>query len=176
MVYFTADIHLGHKNILKHQPNRCFASLDEMDAALIDAINATVKRNDELWVLGDFAWKAGMYGQYRQRINARQIHVVTGNHDAPSLAQYVSSMNPMVYQKFNGQKFHLSHYPHVSWRGRTHGSIHLYGHTHGSLEDRLNVLWPDRKAMDVGVDHAKRILDEFRPFSLEEVLALTKTT
>ena len=171
MIWFTADPHLGHPGILKHQPDRAFATIGGMDSAIIDNINSVVKPNDILWILGDVFWKASRAGHYRQRLKVRELHVVQGNHDANSLRNHVSSMDTMSYIKIGQQKFHLSHYPHVTWRGRTHGSIHLYGHSHGSVEDQLNSIWPDRKAMDVGIDYAKRVLGEFRPFSLDEILA-----
>jgi len=34
MIFFTADLHFGHENIIKHC-NRPFKSADEMDAMLI---------------------------------------------------------------------------------------------------------------------------------------------
>jgi calcineurin-like phosphoesterase family protein len=166
MIYFTADTHLGHANILRHQPNRPFATVEDMNAALLDAINTVVDRNDELWVLGDFAWKRP--GVYRNAIRCRQVHLVLGNHDGASAC--FSSVSLMAYRKFGGHKFHLSHYPHASWRGRTHGSVHLYGHAHGSLEATLDKMWPERRAMDVGVDAVAPIVGAFRPVSLDEVL------
>jgi calcineurin-like phosphoesterase family protein len=164
MTFFTADLHLGHKNILKHT-NRPFASVEEMDSVLIANINQVVATNDELYILGDFAWQASNYGKYRNRIKVRKLHIVTGNHDATSLAKYVSTMRDSVYQKIEGHKVHMSHYPHASWHGRTHGSIHLYGHSHGSLESTLDSVWPGRKAMDVGVDNC-----DLRPLSFTEIL------
>jgi calcineurin-like phosphoesterase family protein len=143
-----------------------------MDYALIDAINRVVGVADILWVLGDFVWKPRLYGHYRQQIRARQVHIVAGNHDTPALARYVSSYSDMVFRKFGEHKFHLSHYPHASWRCRTHGSIHLYGHTHGTLEDTLNEMWPGRRAMDVGVDHVHRLTGNWCPLSLDEILSL----
>jgi calcineurin-like phosphoesterase family protein len=167
--FFTSDLHLGHTNILKHQPSRAvaFGDIDTMDYVLIDRINQTVGRDDILWILGDFAWKASKYGHYRQRIIARQIHIVTGNHDTHSLRNYVSSMNDMVYRRFDGIKVHMTHYPMLSWRGRNHGSIHLYAHCHATVEGRVR-----GRSMDVGVDNARRLLGEWRPFAFTEILEL----
>jgi hypothetical protein len=41
----------------------------------------------------------------------------------------------------------------------------LYGHSHDSLADS------GCRSMDVGVDSAKRLLGEYRPFELAEVLS-----
>jgi len=169
LTFFTSDLHLGHGNILKHQPVRAieFGDIDTMDTHLIDSINKTVSKNDELWILGDFAWKASRYGHYRQRLKVRKLHVVMGNHDSSSLRIHVSSLNDMVCHKFDGIKFHLTHYPMLSWSSSNHGSIHLYGHCHGTVENRLR-----GRSMDVGIDNARKLLGAWRPFSINEVLGL----
>jgi calcineurin-like phosphoesterase family protein len=169
---FTADLHLGHQAILEHQPNRQFATIDEMDAYLIDQINATVGTKGILWILGDFAWKASRYGHYRQRIKCRQIHVVKGNHDCSSLRSHVSSMEDVVCRTFDDVRFHMTHYPMLSWSGKEHGTVHLYGHCHGTMERTLNEYWPNRRSMDVGVDYARLVLYEFKPFSLTDIARL----
>lgn len=171
-VYFTSDTHFGHEAILKHMPERgrCFASIEEMDDHLIDEINRVVGKDDVLYHLGDFAWRAGRVGHYRQRLDVRQIHVSMGNHDAPSLRKHVSTMDYMLFPKIDGQHYHLQHYPLVSWRKMQKGQYGCYGHSHGLFEDTLNQLWPGRRAIDVGVDHAYRLTGEWRPLSLEEVL------
>ena len=56
----------------------------------------------------------------------------------------------------------LSHYGHRVWHGSHKGWIHLYGHSHGSLP-MLG------KSMDVGVDSAKLLFGEYRPFYLSEI-------
>lgn len=169
MIWFSADYHLGHANIMKYC-QRPFVTVDAMDAMIIDTCNQYVQRDDILYFLGDFARQASRYGHYRQQINCRTIHVVQGNHDENSLRKHVSSMVERIYTKFNGRKFHLDHYPMVSWRARIHGTIHLYGNEHGTMEDQLNEIWPNRQAMDVGIDHACRLFGEYRPFSLEFLL------
>lgn len=167
MIWFTADLHLGHSNILKHC-KRPFATIEDMDTAIIRTINDTVSKDDVLWILGDFSWKPATYGFYRKQLAVRQIHVIQGNHDHPSLKKFVSSVESVVYRRFGTQRFFLSHYPHHSWRGSNHGSIHLYGHSHGTLEEKLNQQYPSRKSMDVGIDV------EWRPFSLDEILGRFK--
>ena len=54
MKYYTSDLHFGHKNIIKYE-DRPFSSIEEMDEALIDKWNKKVKKNDEVYILGDFA-------------------------------------------------------------------------------------------------------------------------
>lgn len=176
MIWFTADTHLGHPGIMTHQLKRAveFGNIEAMDCALIDSINAVVERNDELWHLGDFGWSAKKYGHYRQRLNVRKLHVLRGNHDRPSLRRHISSMEMMVLRKFNNIKFVLCHYPIYSWPARAYGSVHLYGHCHTMAEARLNEIMPQRRSMDIGVDNAYRLLGEWRPFSVDEVIKRLK--
>lgn len=67
----------------------------------------------------------------------------------------------------NGQGFCLSHYKHFIWQGQAKGWIHLYGHSHASAEKHII-----GKSMDVGIDNAKLLLGEYRPFSITEVINL----
>jgi calcineurin-like phosphoesterase family protein len=171
-VWFTADSHLGHEAILRHMPERgkVFASIEEMDAHVVDETNRVVGKNDILIHAGDFAWRAGRVGHYRHRLNVRQIHVARGNHDAASLVKHVSTMELILFKKFDGHDFHIEHRPCLSWNKKQRGGFHVYGHSHGLFEDTLNTLWPGRRAIDVGIDHAFRLTGEWRPLSLDEVL------
>lgn len=61
----------------------------------------------------------------------------------------------------------MLHYSMRVWNGSHKGFIHLYGHSHSSLEHA-----PWGKSMDVGVDNAYRLFGEYRPFSLKEVVEM----
>lgn len=164
--FFTADTHFAHQAILKHQLARLqwCNDIDSMDDHIIDTINCYVGRNDELWHLGDFAWKASRCGHYRARLNVRKFHMLQGNHDSASLRNFCSTFNKILCRKFGGKFIHLCHYPLASWAHMHYGGLHLYGHCHGTVEAQLNQLWPGRKSLDVGWDvHG-------RPLSLEEIL------
>ena len=173
MIWFSADWHLGHKGILIHQSERKFECLEEMDARLIDSINSVVGKGDELYFLGDFCWQASRAGHYRQRIKVRKLHVCRGNHDAASLIKHVSTMEHMLFKKFKIDnetiKIHLCHYPLCSWGSMHHGGYHLYGHCHGTFEEELNNCYPERRAMDVGIDYIHHLTGEWRPISLDEI-------
>ena len=82
-VYFTADPHFGHANIIRYE-NRPFASVEEMDRELIRRWNETVTPEDTVYLLGDFSF----YGKEKSaEILAAlqgQIRLVMGNHDTRS--------------------------------------------------------------------------------------------
>ncbi len=54
-IFFTSDTHFGHKDIIDYY-KRPYASVEEMDAALEKNWNETVKPNDKVYHLGDFAF------------------------------------------------------------------------------------------------------------------------
>ena len=78
-----------------------------------------------------------------------------------------SSVQQVLDVSHGSHKFFLSHYAHRVWKASHKGVIHLYGHSHGNLEKESH-----GKSMDVGIDNAKRLLGEYRPFSVEEVINL----
>lgn len=56
MLFFTSDLHLGHEKAITIN-NRPFSNVDEMNDTLIDNVNKMVAADDELWILGAFAYR-----------------------------------------------------------------------------------------------------------------------
>lgn len=86
-IYFTADHHFGHANILKYEDeNRRnahggrFSSIEEMDEFLVDQWNATIAPGDLVYCLGDFSYKQTTMEAILPCLNGTKILVV-GNHD-----------------------------------------------------------------------------------------------
>jgi hypothetical protein len=52
--WFTADLHLGHHNIIDYC-NRPFHDVHAMNDALVENWNEAVAPGDTVWVVGDFA-------------------------------------------------------------------------------------------------------------------------
>ena len=188
-VWFTADLHLGHANILKYC-QRPFLSKDEREKASIDprgdwevsrdslrrhdeallaAINESVRSDDELWNLGDFCWgEHDEAKKYIQRIACRNIFFVWGNHDHRSIEAAFQKTMEQGMISVKGQSIWLNHYPMRSWDRRFHGSWSLYGHVHNRLTafDRAN---PEYLTKDVGVDAC-----DYRPISFEQLQSYMK--
>lgn len=49
MIFFTADLHLGHENIIK-QCQRPFNNVEQMDKELIKNWNSVVNVDDEVYI------------------------------------------------------------------------------------------------------------------------------
>jgi len=79
MKYFTSDHYFWHSNILKYCPNRQYASVEEMNEALIEKWNTVVKPSDEVYYLGDFALDTRAI-KVRERLNGT-VYLIPGNHD-----------------------------------------------------------------------------------------------
>lgn len=141
MIWFTADLHLNHSNILFLGAGRPFDSLDRMTSYLIDAINDRVSYTDTLWVLGDFLMKGTpeKAAPYLDRIVCQDIRLVRGNHDKTfqstpaqqgrSFTEVVDYAEAGSFSK-DGWRAVLSHYPMLDWNRMYHGSYMLHGHIH----------------------------------------------
>jgi calcineurin-like phosphoesterase family protein len=143
-VFFTADLHIGHRNIIKYS-NRPYANEDEMNEALIENWNKTVKTSDSIYVLGDFSFAGQRIEPIFKRLNGSK-YLVKGNHDDKFCTKLGWGWVKDVYElRLGDDSIWLAHYPHRSWNKSFHGAYHFYGHTHGHLAD-----WG--RSTDVGVD------------------------
>lgn len=162
MLYFTADLHFGHKGLLRHvRPQGRFASTEARDVHIINVWNRTVNPGDDVWILGDVALTGDIDRVHDCLSNLRgRLFLVAGNHDKmilefPHLSDLFKGIwdyrelkigDPARPPGAPRQKIVLSHYPFERWNGSHKGSWHLHGHEHGSLPQS-----PFRR-MDVGID------------------------
>lgn len=166
MIYYTSDLHFGHKNILEYE-KRPFSDLKDMEEQLISRWNSVVNNNDEVYVLGDFAFKGSKLSiddinRIVESLNGKK-HLIIGNHDTyldnihfneklwEEIVPY-KQIKDSYYDK-DGNKITklicLMHYPIENWNMQMYGSIHLHGHLHSkptklNQENRYNVgcdLW-----------------------------------
>jgi calcineurin-like phosphoesterase family protein len=154
-VWFTADWHLGHANILR-LCDRPFPSVDYMDDALISACNELVEPWDTLWILGDFCWRKQQAPEWRERILCHDVRFLQGNHDRAGTGPYAEKVKLSCSQHASRAAY-LCHWPWASWQPHT---IMLHGHSHG----RSPVV-PHR--FDVGVDATA-----FRPVDEQTILEM----
>jgi len=79
VIWFTADYHLGHGNIIKYC-NRPFRDVEHMNQTIITRHNARVGQNDIVYHLGDFCFKQPKAHEWERKLNGKIVHVL-GNHD-----------------------------------------------------------------------------------------------
>jgi calcineurin-like phosphoesterase family protein len=167
--FFCSDTHFGHSRIIKYS-NRPYTDVEEMNEKMRAEWNALVKPGDNVYHLGDFAFMPfEKLHKYTWSLNGN-IHLIKGNHDKEidrnqrELLKQGKFVTIQHYRelKIAGKMLVLFHYGQRVWNKSHHGSIHLYGHSHGSLP-------PHGLSVDVGVD-CKEITPEYRPIHLDEVL------
>ena len=176
-VYFVSDLHFSHFNILKHHPSRrkqCGVTEDEMlndikgavekhDKWLIELWNNTVTKKDIVYILGDFCLgNREQTEKILNKLNGKK-HLIVGNHDKSlkGLERYFESVSQIKEVKFTNNQFkfvnenetfcvELCHFPLLTWNRRNHGTVHIHGHSHGSI-DGVNSSMGDLR-VDVGLD------------------------
>lgn len=171
--FLVSDTHFSHRNIIKYC-NRPFANADEMNEELISRWNAVVGHDDHVYHLGDVTFEKDRDKAVwmLSRLKGKK-HIVWGNHDRgfkdTIVAAGFTDCGPMHYINVptggnnNHQGIVLCHFAMRVWDRSHHGVIQCYGHSHGSLPPMFNQL-------DVGVDNAVKLLGEYRPFSVAEVI------
>ena len=158
MIWFTADQHYDHKNIIEYM-SRPFSGLDDMNDVLISHHNSVVAKGDLVYHMGDFTF-VGDPSPFLNQLNGQHF-LIKGNHDHRRLRKDPSPfiwVKDVAMVKWGKHRFFLSHYGHRVWPRSHYGCYHLYGHSHGSLPDH-------NRSMDAGVD-----ANDFYPISADAVV------
>lgn len=162
MIWFTADLHFGCTKLVENTRPE-FATIEEHDTYILTQINSSVGRKDRLIICGDFCRNNPQ--KYRQRIKCKNVWLILGNHDKPSWGKHFSEcfLGRMI-KLTHGFEVWASHYPHAYYSKSHYGAGHVYGHCHSQREDTLDAIWPERRSIDIGVDNARKLLGDYRPF------------
>ncbi len=168
MIYYTADWHFGHANIICHC-GRPFADSGEMDRTIVANYNAVVTDADTVYILGDVAFKNfnNVIPLLKQMKGTKRL--ILGNHDKglrnnSEVRKIFASVHEMLEVRDCGRKVVLCHYPMLSWDGLFRDSVHVYGHVHNSISDPGFELLEDMNAYNAGVD-----VNNFMPVTLDQL-------
>lgn len=177
--FVSSDWHFGHANIIKYSPKSRghFKDIEEMNEAIIRNVNAKVKKDDIIFILGDVGFcKPEKTMMYLARINCDK-YIVFGNHDsklresgvfndihARNMAKVIGFSSDLVISRKVGDKkmnVVMYHFPIESWDRMHHGSIHLFGHRHTDKADHKNI----NRSRDVGMDG-----NDMMPYNMDDLL------
>lgn len=136
MKRYISDLHIGHGNVLKFD-QRPFFALDEMHEKIIKNWNSVVDKNDDVYILGDFAWKNDIGLEILKQLKGNKF-LILGNHDRlnADLEKQFVWVKEMETIKDGENHVVLCHYPIAHWRNADYGYIHLYGHIHTGRDSR----------------------------------------
>ena len=115
--------------------------------------------------------------ELRSQIRCETVNLLLGNHDHvvedernEAIRALFRRVKYLHMGKVGGRYMALCHYAMRTWPWQHHGSVHLYGHSHGNLPDD-----PCSLSLDVGVDTCLYGHARYTPYSLEEVLHIVDT-
>jgi calcineurin-like phosphoesterase family protein len=169
MIFFTADHHFDHLNIIKYCA-RPFTGVNEMNEEMVRRWNSVVKPKDTVYYLGDFSMAKRPVEYFGKQLNGEK-HLIIGNHDrchprkeSAAAVQDVyraagfASFDVELTMQIAGQVVLLNHFPylavepadgyvvkHQDLRPKDQGLWLLHGHVHEKwkVKDRM---------INVGVD------------------------
>jgi calcineurin-like phosphoesterase family protein len=155
-IYLISDTHFDHVNIIRYC-HRAFASVTEMNETMIYNWKSTVKENDIVYFLGDWAygkghrpisyWKRKLSGNI---ISIRGIDINGHPHDEYGLSHKII--------KSKKHTFLLIHDPQgiKNWSGWA-----IHGHVHNNQSDKYPFINGHRKTINVSVE-----MTDYKPVSL----------
>lgn len=175
-IWFTADTHFFHSNILKYT-DRPFTDTVVHDDILFQNWNGRVAKGDIVYVLGDFSFGNSEYNKFLfNKLNGCK-HLIRGNHDRDKTVQRrFQSVSDIKMVKIkdedapNGtQLIVCCHYAMKVWPQAHYGAWHLYGHSHGNLSNE------SPNTMDVGVDNINKLGLGYFPIEYNQIKDIFKT-
>lgn len=167
MIYYTADQHFGHLNIIRFC-DRPFVTVAEIDEALIKNWNNIVSDHDIVYILGDLVFRSDKHASYYIDKLKGEKHLILGNHDHKwikncNLQKYFASVSYYLEIKDGEKRLALSHYPMLSWGGAVRGALHIYAHIHNKND---GLAYETLKQMDKALNAVVEIND-YRPANFE---------
>ncbi len=169
MIYYTADLHFGHANVIRFD-NRPFDNVDEMDRYIIDMWNARVNDDDHVYIVGDICLNNSKpVDKYLAQLKGHK-HLIVGNHDGKLLKNetavgYLDSVDDILQIDDNGRRVCMCHYPMAEWPGYYRGAWHVYGHIHNNKNDAFYIM----KAMERALN-AACCINNYIPVTLDELI------
>lgn len=183
--YVTSDWHFFHNNIMGSdgftRTRKHFTTVEEMNQAIVDAINKVVTNRDTLYHLGDIGMNVKPKDLYETVTQIRgQIHLFKGNHDGSKVLKYFRNNNYKlkdgrdkfviheigIIKKSHGKVYYLTHYP-IGLGEQRRDLRSICGHIHETYAKEANVI-------NVGIDSPELPpeLPFAQPIELSEAMAL----
>lgn len=169
MNLYISDLHFGHRNVINFD-HRPFSNADEMDHYMIGLWNNRVYDDDDVYIIGDFAYRSGKSSDWYLRQLKGHKHLIIGNHDRSTIENkkamaYLESVDKMTHVTDGDKQIVLCHYPLAEWYKSRHGSWLIYGHIHGNKNDTYEFMKTREHALN-----AAACINNYTPASFRELV------
>lgn len=137
-----------------------------MDATILENMWKVVGPEDELWILGDFAFgpksnESTYLEQIFNQLPGAKQHLIIGNHDHEPTLELPWDSVSLLTELRDGPQNQLNtlcHYPMITWNHARRGALQLFGHVHDNWRG-------SRNSVNVGVD-----VWDFMPISYNDIV------
>ena len=177
-LWFIADTHFGHHNILKFTKDDGtllrpgFSTIEEMDDLIVERWNKRVKDGDHVYHLGDVAMRQPELSTL-VRVKGK-LRLVRGNHDIFKTKYYLK-----YFEEIHGVRvisnMVFSHYPlHPMSLGPFKANVH--GHTHAHSVDPVVVMNKKTQAItEIPYINVCVEATDYYPVHLDEIVKRVST-
>lgn len=168
MIFFIADTHFGHANILE-LCDRPFQTIEEMNETMIANWNGRVGGNDTVYVVGDMFFGCSYAEKILRRLKGKK-RLIIGNHDGSwmdsvELGRYFVSVDHFLEISDGKRGLTLCHYPLLTWKHEKK-SYMIHGHIHAdTTDDFFPLLCKRPNVLNAGVD-----INGFMPVTFDELV------
>lgn len=168
MIYYTADTHFGHANVVE-MCERPYPDVEAMNEAMIAAWNERVHGNDTVYIIGDMFFRCADPESILKQLKGKK-RLIVGNHDSSwmgkvGLSRYFLSVDYFLEISDGAHGLTLCHYPMLTWK-HAKRTYMIHGHIHA---DTSADFWPLIQCRDhvlnAGVD-----LNGYRPVTFDELV------
>lgn len=141
-VFFTSDLHFGHKNLCEGIRGM---TVEKSDQLIINNWNKVITKRDIVYILGDVVMeKPDNVVKYLSQLNG-QIRIVGGNHDTRECCEIYHQLGIPVLGCLKYKGFLCTHVPaHPYEVQREHKQLfrgNIHGHIHCNEDTNLGPLY-----------------------------------
>lgn len=166
-IFFASDHHFNHANILTFKrsdgtPLRDFATVEDMNEAIIANHNSVVRTGDKVYFLGDVTMdRKGKALEFLDRMNGEKI-LIKGNHDQCKPEAYLKYFKDIRgSHQFEG--LIMTHIP-IHPESLARWGLNIHGHLHANVVLRELSKIPDPRYFNVSMEQIN-----YTPIALEEI-------
>jgi len=179
-LWFISDTHFSHENMLRftnHDGERTrpeFASVQEMDQAMIDRWNSVVQPGDKIYHLGDVGFDKNALDRILPKLHGHK-RLILGNHDTFDMHFYRRHFDKiLVSWRGLGRGLIFSHYPLLIDDQDRRMIANVHGHIHRSHINNPRYINISVEVIDYTPVHADTLLAQARALA-EEMQVDTST-